>query len=225
MLKRRYMRALVALSKTQYYAVKGLQRGSSYEFLKAFEDTINRKYPSKQKNLKFHVIFVPVPRDKMFTRLKEGRGDIAVGALTVTPDRLKMVDFSDPFVVGVKEIAVTGPQSPALNTVDDLAGKEVFVRQSSSYWEHLQALNEKFKSEKKPLVKLRVAPEDLEDEDILEMLNSGLIQVAVTDAYLPKLWQQILPNIKSHDDIVISDSGSICLGHQEELASAYVSRE
>ncbi len=208
-LKRRYIRALVAYSKTQYYVVKGVQYGSSYEFLKAFEDAINGKYPSKQKNLRFHVVFVPVPRDQMFSRLAAGRGDIAVGALTITPDRLKLVDFSSPIATGVKEIPITGPQSPPLNSLDDLSGKEVFARPSSSYWEHLQALNLKFKSAGKPLVTLRAAPEDLEDEDILEMLNSGLIQVAVTDAFLPKLWQQIFLNLRPHDNIAVSDSGSL----------------
>src|SRR5271170_6713770 len=69
MLKRRYIRALVAYSKTQYYVVKGVQHGSSYEFLKAFEDAINKKYAQKQKNMRILVVFVPVPRDKMFSRL------------------------------------------------------------------------------------------------------------------------------------------------------------
>ena len=208
-LKRRFIRALVAYSKTQYYVVKGVQHGSSYEFLKAFEDAVNRKYPQKEKSLRFHVVFVPVPRDKMFSRLVEGRGDLAVGDLTITPDRLKLVDFSDPLVVGAKTIVSTGPQSPTLNTLDDLSGKEVFTRQSSSYWEHLQTLNTKFKSEGKPLVRLRPAPEDLEDENILEMLNSGLVQVAVTHAYLPKLWGHIYTNIRPHTDIVVSDNDSI----------------
>jgi membrane-bound lytic murein transglycosylase MltF len=209
MLKRRYIRALVTYSKSQYYVVKGVQYGSSYEFLKAFEDAINKKYPQKTRNMRLHVVFVPVPRDKMFSRLVEGRGDLAVGALTITPDRLKVVDFSDPLVQGVKAIAVTGPHSPALNTLDDLAGKEVFVRPSSSYWEQLQTLNAKFKSEGKPLVILRAAPEDLVDEDILEMLNSGLVPLTITHAYLPKLWAQIYTNIRAHDDIVVSDNESI----------------
>jgi membrane-bound lytic murein transglycosylase MltF len=209
MLQRRYMRALVAYSKTQYYVVNSVRQGSSYEFLKAFEGAINKKYPQKQRNMRLHVVFVPVPRDKMFWRLAEGRGDLAVGALTVTPDRLKLVDFSDPLAVGVKAIAVTGPHSPVLNTLDDLAGKEVFARPSSSYSEQIQALNAKFKGERKPLVILRAAPEDLEDEDILEMLNSGPIQVAITHAYLPKLWAQIYPNIRAHDDVVISENESI----------------
>jgi membrane-bound lytic murein transglycosylase MltF len=208
-LKRRYIRALVTYSKTQYYVVKGVQHGSSYELLKAFEDEINRKYPQKERSLRFHVVFVPVPRDQLFSRLVEGRGDIAVGEITVTPERLKVVDFSDPLVAGARTIVSTGPQSPTLNSLDDLSGKEVFARQSSSYWEHLQTLNGKFKSEGKPLVRLRAAPEDLEDENILEMLNSGLVQIVVTHAYLPKLWGHIYTNIQPHEDIVVSDNDSI----------------
>jgi hypothetical protein len=101
MLKRRYIRVLVASSKTQYYVVKGIQRGTSYEVMKAFEDWINRQYPQKTKNLRFHVLFVPVSRDQLLSRLNEGRGDLAVGAITITPERLKVVDFSQPMVTDV----------------------------------------------------------------------------------------------------------------------------
>jgi hypothetical protein len=59
MLKRRYIRVLVAYSKTQYYVVNGVQHGSSYECLKAFEDWVNLKYPQKVKNTKFHVVILP----------------------------------------------------------------------------------------------------------------------------------------------------------------------
>ena len=44
---------------------------------------------------------------------------------------------------------MTGPQSPQLASLDDLAGKDVFVRKSSSYWEHLEQLNARFKKEGK----------------------------------------------------------------------------
>jgi membrane-bound lytic murein transglycosylase MltF len=209
MRKRHFLRALVASSKTQYYVVNGIQHGSSYEYLKAFEDWVNRKYPPKEKNLKFHVVFVPVSRDQLLPRLNAGRGDLAVGTLLITPERQKIVDFSDPLATGVKEIAVTGPRSPELHSVEDLSGQEVFVRKSSSHWEHLEALNEKFKSEGKASIKLRAAPEDLEDEDLLEMLNAGLVAVVVTDAYLPKLWAPYYTNIKANLDVVISDGGQV----------------
>jgi ABC-type amino acid transport substrate-binding protein len=146
MLQRHRIRALVGYSKTQYYVVNGAQHGTSYEFLRALEDTINAKYPSKVRGVKFHVIFLPVPRDQLLARLVDGRGDIALGSLTITPEREKIVDFSDPGATGVKEIVVAGSQSPPLHSLDDLSGQEVFVRRSSSYWEHLEALNAKFKS-------------------------------------------------------------------------------
>lgn len=209
MLQRRYLRALVANSKTQYYVVNGVQHGSSYEYLKAFEEWVNQKYPRKVKHTQFHVVFVPVSRDAMLSRLAAGRGDLAVGNLEITPERAKAFDFSDPLATGVKEIAVTGPRSPVLHSVDDLSGQEVFVRKSSSYWEQLAALNVRFKSQGKALIKLRQAPEDLEDEDLLEMLNAGLVGIVITNAYLPNLWGKIYTNIRPNPGVVLADSGQI----------------
>ena len=117
--------------------------------------------------------------------------------------------ISDPLVTGVKEIAVTGPHSPTIHSIDDLSGQEVFVRKSSSYWEHLEALNPRFKSQGKAPVKLRAAPEDLEDEDLLEMLNAGLVPIVVTNAYLPKMWETIYTNIRGNPDVVVDDAGQI----------------
>jgi membrane-bound lytic murein transglycosylase MltF len=122
---------------------------------------------------------------------------------------MKMVDFSEPLVTGAKEIAVTGPHSPELHSLQDLSGQEVFVRKSSSYWEHLEALNAKFRVEGKALVKLRAAPEDLQDEDILEMLNAGLVSIVVTNAYLPKIWAQFYPDIKPNPGVIVDDAGQI----------------
>jgi len=207
MQKRRFIRVLVAPNKTQYYVVNGVQHGSSYEMMKAFEDWVNRKYPPKDKNLKFHVVFLPVSRDQMFSRLTAGRGDLAVGTLTITPERLKVVDFSDPTASNVKEIAVTGPHAPELHSVDDLSGQEVFVRKSSSHWEHLEALNTKLRGNDKAVVKLRAAPEDLEDEDILEMVNAGLAPITITNAYLPRIWAPFYKDIKANTDVALDERG------------------
>jgi membrane-bound lytic murein transglycosylase MltF len=207
--QRRFIRVLVAYSKSQYYVINGVQHGSAYEYMKAFEDWVNLKYPQKVKNTKFHVVFMPVPRDQLLPRLVEGRGDLATGTLEITPERSKIVDFSDPIVIGVKEIAVTGPNSPVLHSVDDLSGQEVFVRKSSSYWERLDALNARFKTQGKPQVKLRLAPENLEDEDLLEMLNAGLVPIVITKAYLPTLWAKVYTNIKPNPEVLLDASGQI----------------
>ena len=147
MIQRRVIRALVAPSRTSYWLVGLRQTGAEYELLKAFENEINTNYKTQGKHIRIHVVVIPTSRDQLIPRLLEGRGDIAAGILTVTPERLQQVDFGAPFFRGVKEIAVTGPASPELASVDDLSGKEVFVRKSSSYWTHLESLNERFKKE------------------------------------------------------------------------------
>ena len=207
MLERRQIRALVPFSKTLYFVVNGQQRGAAYDSLKEFEKYVNQKFPPKQKNLTTHLVFIPTSRDRLLSDLVAGRGDLAVAALTVTPERKKLVDFSDSTVSGVHEIAVTGPSSPPLSSVDDLSGKEVFVRKSSSYWGSLEALNARFQKEGKAPVRLRPAPEDLEDEDLLEMVNAGLVPIVVMDAWLPKAWSKVYTKIRANTDVVLSADG------------------
>jgi len=147
--------------------------------------------------------------DDLIAALHEGRGDIAAGILTVTPQRLAQVDFGGPFFRGVKEIVVTGPRSPDLASADDLSGKQVFVRRSASYWTHLEALNKRFKEDGRKPVKLRAVPESLQDEDLLEMLNAGLIGLTVVDRYVALLWAKVFKNLKAREDIVINEGGEI----------------
>ncbi|HEY7403327.1 MAG TPA: lytic transglycosylase F [Candidatus Angelobacter sp.] len=204
MLQRRVIRALVVYSQTQFYIVRGRPQGMAHDALKAFESFINQKYPAKTKHLSLHVIFIPVARDQMLPLLTEGNGDIAVGALTVTSERQKSVDFTEPTARNISEVVVTGPRSPAIAKLDDLSGQEVFVRKSSSYWESLEKINQQFKEEGRAEVKLRAAPEDLEDENLLEMLNAGLVGIVVTDDYKARLWAQIYQQIKPHPEIAVA---------------------
>lgn len=109
----------------------------------------------------------------------------------------------------VRELVVTGPKSPALAKLDDLSGKTVHVRASSSYFESLTALNARFKKDGKPPMKLVLLPDALEDEDAMEMLNVGLVQILVVDDWKAKFWAQVLPGIVVHDDMAVRDAGYI----------------
>jgi membrane-bound lytic murein transglycosylase MltF len=201
------LRALVVYSKTFYFVDRGSQRGATYELLKAFEDDINKKLHSKA--IKFSVVFVPVSREQLIPWLLEGRGDIAAANLTITPDREKLVDFSDPFTTDVTEVVVTGPGSPRISSVDDLSGKTIHGRKSSSYWEHLAGLNQRFASEGKTQMKLVPASEELEDEDLLEMVNAGLIPTIVVDRFKARFWQQIFTKVSFEPPVAISSGDAI----------------
>ena len=207
MVRRRVIRALVVYSKTFYFIDGGRQFGLSYEGLKAFEHDLNLKL--KASGTKVEVMFLPVQRDELIPALLEGRGDIAAANLTITPDRRKQVDFSIPLMKNVTELVVTGPKSPPIASVDDLSGKEVFVRKSSNYYEHLKRMNERFRAEGKPPARLRLAPENLGDEDLLEMVGAGLVGLVVVDRHVAEFWQQILKDITLHLGAEVSTDAEI----------------
>jgi membrane-bound lytic murein transglycosylase MltF len=207
MAEKRQIRVLVVYSKTFYFLDRGRQRGISYDLLKEFEKFVNKKL--KTKTLKVNVIFIPVRRDELIPGLAKGLGDMAVANLTITPQRLKHVDFSDPFLSGVKELLVTGPAAPPLASVDELAGQEIHVRKSSSYYESLVLLNEAFKKAGKSQMKLVPAEETFEDEDLLEMVNAGLIPMIVMDSHKALFWTQIFDKIQVHSDIAVRTGGGI----------------
>ena len=174
---------------------------------KAFEDYLNLKYPQKTKNIRVFVAFFVQPRDKLFSSLNEGSADIAAAGLTITPERQKLADFSEPVGGGINQIVVTGPQSPKLVTLDDLAGQDVFLRKSFSAWEHVERLNERFQKEGKSAAKLRAVPDNLEDEDVLEMVNAGLLSTTIVNDYVAKLWSKIFAELQLHSDIAVNTGG------------------
>lgn len=205
--KSRFVRVLVVHSKLFYFVDQGRQQGVTYEALQAFEQHLNQKL--KTKTLKIHVVPIPVARDQLLAALQSGRGDIAAAGLTVTAERRAKVDFSDPFVQGVQEIVITGPSAPAVADVDDLGGRTVWVRRSSAYFEHLTALNERFRRAGQAPIDIKAADENLEDEDLIEMVAAGVLPMTVADTYLAELWSQVFDQAKLRPDLAIHVGGQI----------------
>ncbi|MGD8883935.1 MAG: lytic transglycosylase F [Desulfobacterales bacterium] len=207
MTERHLIRALVPYSKTFYFLDGADQRGLTYELLKEFETDVNKKL--QRKSLKVRLLVIPTKRDRLLPALVEGLGDIAAGNLTITPMRQKQVDFSASHLTGVNEIIVTGPGAPAIATPDDLAGKEIHVRKSSSYYESLIQLNTRFKNNGKAPLKIVLADEYLEDEDLLEMMNAGLIPMIVIDSHKGEFWAKVFKDLTLHPNIKVRTGGQI----------------
>lgn len=206
MQERRLIRVLMPYSKTFYFFDGAEPKGLSYEQTKIFEKFINKKY--KTGNLKIHILVIPTPREKLISNIKEGLGDIAIGNLTITDERLQHVDFSSPLGTGVNEVLVSRP-SMSVKNVFDLAGKTIHVRKSSSYYDSLIRLNNLLASTGKDPINIVLAEELLEDEDLLEMINAGIIPAIIMDNHKAAFWEKIFPAIKVHKDIQVSSSGSI----------------
>ena len=213
MIDRQLIRVLTVYSKTFYFVDRGVQRGTTYDFFRVFEEDLNKQLAKdqklKHKALKVRVVFIPVARDELLPALAAGKGDIAASNLTVTEQRQQLVDFTSPLYRNVSEVVVSGPSSPTVSSVDDLAGQVVFVRKSSSYYQSLMTLNQRFAGENKPPVMLKEAPETLEDEDLIEMLNAGMIPLIVVDKHKADFWKKVFPQIKVHDDVAVRTGGEI----------------
>jgi membrane-bound lytic murein transglycosylase MltF len=213
MYDRRVIRVLTTYSKTFFFIDKGTQRGLTHDLFMEFERDLNKKLMKQEKlthrHLRVRVLFVPVTRGQLFTALNEGKGDIIAANLTITPARQKRVAFSDSLYPNAQELLLTGPFSPKVENLEQLSGKTVFVRYSSSYYESLVALNARFAKESRLPVTLEPAPEALEDEDLIEMLNAGLVPMIVVDRHKALFWKQVFPKIQVHEDIVLRDHADI----------------
>jgi membrane-bound lytic murein transglycosylase MltF len=209
MVKRRLVRVGVTYNRTFYFVDKGQQRGITYEYIKLMEDELNKRH--KTGNLKVAFWPIPLPRNQLLPALVDGKVDMVVAQLTVTPERLKLVDFSNPTRDDVSEVVVGGQGAPPIASVNDLSGQEVLVRKSSSYYQSLLALNQRLQAAGKPPVILDAAPESLEDDDLLEMANAGLVKIIIVDNYLATFWKQVFTNITVHDDVAVRTGGHLAV--------------
>jgi len=214
MVERRLIRVLTVYSKTLYFVDHGTPRGIAYDQAKLFEDAVNRA--AGTGHLKINIQFVPLSRDELIPALLAGRGDLIMADMTVTPERRREVDFAAPWISGVDEIVVTSPDGPAIETVDDLSGREVFVRESSSYFQSLSRLNEQFRRDGRAPVTIVPAPEELEDEDLLEMANAGLVKILVVDNHEAWFWQRVWPKLHLHPTAALRTGGEIAWALRKE---------
>jgi membrane-bound lytic murein transglycosylase MltF len=207
LLKRKYIRVLAPVNRTNYYFSGPEAFGFEYALLKEYEKHLNKS--NGRGELDVTVDFIPVARDHLLSGLIEGRGDIAAAGLTITKEREELVSFTDPYLEGVCEVLVSHRDEQKLESLDDLSGREVFVRESSSYFESLEMLNKSFKKEGMDPVEIILADETLETEDILEMVNAGAFPHTIADDHIARIWAGMLPDIVIQDKVALRKNARI----------------
>jgi membrane-bound lytic murein transglycosylase MltF len=214
MAKRRIIRVAVAFNRTHYFIDKGRERGLTFEWMKIFEEELNKDL--KTGKLKVHVVMVPISRDQLYPALSGGKVDMVAAMITVTPEREKLVAFSQPTRNNVSEVVVTGPGAPPITSLDSLSGQTVFVRKESLYQENLVRLNSEFKASGKDPIVIREAPVVLEDDDVLEMVNAGLAPITVVDDYLAEFWNNVFKTIKVYPNVAVQTGGTLAVAFRKE---------
>jgi membrane-bound lytic murein transglycosylase MltF len=204
MRERGFVRILTAHSMLGYFLDGAQELGWVKEASDLFEEELNKDRAKGKPKL--DVIIIPVARDQLIPKLIAGEGDLIAANLTITDARATLVDFSTPRLSGVREILITGPTVGPLDTLTDLVGQGgIHVRASSSYYESLQRLNGTLETP----IPLTLADETLEDSDLLEMMDAGLVPAIIMDDHKARFWQQFFSNITLHPDMVVNEGGDI----------------
>ena len=207
MMRDRSIRALVVNSRTEFFYDKGHPRGISYEALEEFQRFLNAKF--KTGSLKTTITLIPVRATQLEAALVQGVGDVVAVDVFVTPERAQKVLFTAPLATGIKEVVVSGPAAPELASVDDLAGVEVYANPMTVAYTSLQQLSEQLQQQGKQAIKVRAADKYLSLEDLLEMVDAGLIPATVTGSRRAEFWSKVLPHLTAHQDIVVHEDGEL----------------
>ena len=207
MIKRKTVRALVLYSRTGFFYVNGRPEGIYYEALTAFQQFVNQKLRAKRQHI--DITFIPVRPDQVEAALNDGVGDVIAYGLVVTPARQQRVAFSIPIQTDVKQIVVAGKSFGPVTSLNDLAGRKIFVNPLTAYPQSLSDVNASLKKQGKPGIQIENADQSLMDEDLLEMVNAGLVPATITTTERADLWSQVLPNIKPYPDVVVGDEGQL----------------
>ncbi|WP_419903538.1 transporter substrate-binding domain-containing protein [Kiloniella sp.] len=207
LIEKRTIRVLVNYSPTNFFIVGGKPRGFEYDLIEEFRKNLKKITPKTNWPIIF--IYKPVAFSDLLPLLESGYGDVAVGGLTITAARQESVTFTKPYLDDVAEVIVSSAKAHPIKTIDDMAGRSVLINMSSSFAEHLKNVNSKLISRKLEPIKALPANEKLTDEDILQMVSAGIVDYTVADLHVAQIWQQALPSIKIHEDIVLNDNGRL----------------
>ena len=207
MLKRHEIRALVVPSRSGFFYDKGHPQGIYFEALDEFQRFVNRRF--RTGSLKINVTYVPVRPEQLENALLEGVGDLVAYGVEVTPEREKRVLFTTPIDSNVKQVIVTGPKAPPITGLEDLSGKEIYVNPLTVYYENLQHLSESLQNAGKPPILVKKADPNLTDEDLLEMVNAGLIPATATINIRAVFWSKVFPHLILHSSIILKEDGQL----------------
>lgn len=168
LIERGRLRMITRNNAMTYFIHRGLQVGFEYELMKKF---------TSEHGLRLEVV-IPDSHAELLSYLNEGKGDVVAAAMTITSERQVEADFTRPYNE-VEEVVVTREDDDSIESIRDLAGRRFHVRGSSSFYPTLKALQDSVED-----LRIVTLPEDVETEEIMAGVESGLYDLTLVDSNL-----------------------------------------
>jgi membrane-bound lytic murein transglycosylase F len=166
---RQVLRVLTRNNAATYFVWRGQFLGFEYDLMKRFADS---------QGLHLEMV-VPNRWGDLIPTLKAGGGDLIAASMTITDERKKQgIAFTQPYNKVTEELVARASESGIIS-INDLNGRSVVVRRSSSYWTTLQKLLDQGMN-----FHLVEAPDNMETEEIISRVASGEYDLTVADSHI-----------------------------------------
>jgi membrane-bound lytic murein transglycosylase MltF len=177
---------------------------------KGLEDWIKKQYVEGLNGRPLLVKLIPTAATDLFASLEEGRVDLVIGDLGLYQSSVNKGRFIVSHASKLNhEVLITGPDAFPVTNLEDLSGKIVYGGRDTNFKTTLKSVNQDLKIKGKPLVKLISPVGTLDSEDLLEMVDAGLIPFVIISDWKAKLWQPVYKHMVIHDDLFTEDIGWI----------------
>lgn len=188
--RRGSLRAVTDFNSTNYFVYRGEPMGFHYELLKAFANHLGLDLELvTEENI-----------GNAFNMLNSGDVDVLAMGLTITPERSKMIHFTETIdstrqvIVQKKphnwqKLSKSDYESKLLRKYTDLAGKSIFVQKGSVHSDHLHNI------EKEIGQPLTVVEVPFDPEALVQLVENGEIDYAVCDENIAKVNASLYSNV------------------------------
>jgi membrane-bound lytic murein transglycosylase MltF len=199
------LRVLVAYNRTDFFYAGKEPRGFAYQVMREYEKFLNQGV--RREDQKVRVKWIPVSPEELITGIQEGRGDLAAAILPVTPKHLQQVDFVTQRIGTFAGVVVGNAALGPLQSLKGLAGKRVYLPHNSRFIAPLRDLSQQLLANGLEAIEIRATDARLSAEDVLEMVNAGMVDFTLTEGYKANLWGKVLPDIRIYDELRLAADG------------------
>jgi membrane-bound lytic murein transglycosylase MltF len=206
--EKRFLRVLTSRNAFDFFLFRGERGGYQYEMVKDFTRYLSRKLIRGRGELAIQFELIPVDDDQLIPMLRAGSADMIAARMTITPDRAQLVRFTHPYR-RVDELLVTHDGTPPIENIEDLSGKIVVVRESSSYHESLTRLNLELAAAGHAPVKIKIVDGRLETERILELVAAKRFPYTVADSMIAEVAAATRPGLRIVEGIKLRSKGEL----------------
>jgi membrane-bound lytic murein transglycosylase MltF len=207
-IEKRFLRVLTSRNEFDFFIHRGEHGGLQYEMVRDFTAFLNERHAAGRRELPIQFELIPVDDDMLIPLLLDGAADLVAARLTITPERAEKVRFTRSYRK-VDELIVSHDAAPKIRRPEDLAGRRVAVRPSSSYRASLRALSRRLVEAGHAPVDVESVDEALETESILALVAARRYPHTVADSIVARLAVAIHPQLRIAEGVALREGGEL----------------